>query len=215
MSKRKNDIIKMSINLFNEKGYINTSTRHIAENMNISVGNLYYYFKNKEEILIEIFTHFIDEILYEVIEINFDVDTMFLFEDLLIKNYQIESKYAFLTTEINTIIINSPNFKKIRQKSLLSEIDLFKKLIKHQIKFGYIQELEEEEINFLISNIWTIATSSHTFWSLLEKNLEDNLKNSVRNIYYFLKPYFTKKRLSLKEPNKQLKEIDLFLSSKK
>ena len=212
MSERKNDIIKTAIKLFNENGYGNTSTRHIAETMDISVGNLYYYFKNKEDILIEIFTDFIDEILYEVIDIDFEKDRLFLFEDLLIKNYQIERNYAFLITEINTIIIGNANFKKIRQKSLLLEIDLFKKLIKHQIKFGYFIKLEEEEIIFLISNIWTIARNSYSFWSLLEKDLEKNLKDSIRNIYYFLKPYFTEKRLAIKNPIKQLEELEHFFS---
>lgn len=213
MSKRRNDIIKTSIKLFNEKGYANTSTRHIAETMNISVGNLYYYFKNKEDILIKIFTQFTDEILCEVIEIDFEVDTMFLFEDLLIKNYQIEREYIFLTTEINTIILNNPRFRRIRKESLILEIDLFKKLIKHQIKFDYFVKLEDEEINFLISNVWTIARTSYSFWSILEINLEDNLKKSIRNIYYFLKPYFTQKRLLLKDPHKQLEEFTLSLLS--
>ena len=213
MSKRRNDIIKTSIKLFNEKGYANTSTRHIAETMNISVGNLYYYFKNKEDILIKIFTQFTDEILCEVIEIDFEVDTMFLFEDLLIKNYQIEREYIFLTTEINTIILNNPRFRRIRKESLILEIDLFKKLIKHQIKFDYFVKLEDEEINFLISNVWTIARTSYSFWSILEINLEDNLKKSIRNIYYFLKPYFTQKRLLLKDPHKQLEEFNLSLLS--
>ena len=212
MSKRRNDIIKTSIKLFNEKGYANTSTRHIAETMNISVGNLYYYFKNKEDILIKIFTQFTDEILCEVIEIDFEVDTMFLFEDLLIKNYQIEREYI-LTTEINTIILNNPRFRRIRKESLILEIDLFKKLIKHQIKFDYFVKLEDEEINFLISNVWTIARTSYSFWSILEINLEDNLKKSIRNIYYFLKPYFTQKRLLLKDPHKQLEEFTLSLLS--
>ncbi|WP_121626404.1 TetR/AcrR family transcriptional regulator [Poseidonibacter antarcticus] len=211
MSKRKNNIIETSISLFNKKGYMNTSTRHIAQSMNISVGNLYYYFKNKEDILIEIFNHFIDEILYEVKKINFQEDTMFLFENLLINNYQIERKYAFLTIEINTIIMSNPNFRKIRQESLFLEIDLFKKLIKHQIKFGYFIKLAEEEINFLISNVWTIAVNSYTFWSLLDKNIEENLKNSIRNIYYFLKPYFTQKRLALKEPIKSQEELEFKL----
>ena len=107
MSERKNDIIKTAIKLFNENGYGNTSTRHIAETMEISVGNLYYYFKNKEDILIEIFTDFIDEILYEVIDIDFEKDRLFLFEDLLIKNYQIERNYAFLICNRNHAIVRT------------------------------------------------------------------------------------------------------------
>ena len=52
MTTTKEKIIETSINLFNEKGCLNTSTRHIADELGISIGNLYYHFKNKEEILI-------------------------------------------------------------------------------------------------------------------------------------------------------------------
>lgn len=58
MLTRKEQILQTSLKLFNEKGCLNTSTRHIADELNISVGNLYYYFKNKEEIVIELFKIF-------------------------------------------------------------------------------------------------------------------------------------------------------------
>ena len=51
MATTKEKIIETSIKLFNEKGCLNTSTRHIADELGISVGNLYYHFKNKEDIL--------------------------------------------------------------------------------------------------------------------------------------------------------------------
>ena len=46
MATTKEKIIETSIKLFNEKGCLNTSTRHIADELGISVGNLYYHFKN-------------------------------------------------------------------------------------------------------------------------------------------------------------------------
>ena len=58
MTTTKEKIIETSINLFNEKGCLNTSTRHIADELGISIGNLYYHFKNKEEIVIEIYEIF-------------------------------------------------------------------------------------------------------------------------------------------------------------
>lgn len=46
----KQAIEKAAIDTFLEKGYINTKMRDIAENANISVGNIYIYFKNKEDL---------------------------------------------------------------------------------------------------------------------------------------------------------------------
>ncbi|WP_457622263.1 TetR/AcrR family transcriptional regulator [Persephonella sp.] len=48
--KRKEEIIKAACKLFAEKGYYNTTIPDIAEVMGMSVGNLYNYFKSKEEL---------------------------------------------------------------------------------------------------------------------------------------------------------------------
>ncbi|OOM81582.1 helix-turn-helix domain-containing protein [Clostridium sp. BL-8] len=48
---RKSEILEMSRQLFNEQGYNNVSMRNIADAINISVGNLTYYFKKKEDLI--------------------------------------------------------------------------------------------------------------------------------------------------------------------
>ena len=48
-------IINTAIDLFNQYGSSNVSTNHIAAAMDISPGNLYYHFHNKEEIIQAIF----------------------------------------------------------------------------------------------------------------------------------------------------------------
>ena len=47
----KEAIVITAIELFNEKGTAAVSTNRIAEAMGISPGNLYYHFRNKEEII--------------------------------------------------------------------------------------------------------------------------------------------------------------------
>ncbi len=47
----KDRIARTAIGLFNERGTAAVSTNHIAEEMGISPGNLYYHYRNKEEII--------------------------------------------------------------------------------------------------------------------------------------------------------------------
>jgi len=47
---RKLEIVKVACKLFAEKGYYNTTIPDIAEAMGMSVGNIYNYFKSKEEL---------------------------------------------------------------------------------------------------------------------------------------------------------------------
>lgn len=48
-------ILEVSLRMFNEQGSHAVSTNQIATEAGISVGNLYYHFKNKEEIVAELF----------------------------------------------------------------------------------------------------------------------------------------------------------------
>ena len=53
--KTKEAILKVSLQLFGEKGYAGTTMRDIAKRAGVSVGSAYYYFQSKEEMILEVF----------------------------------------------------------------------------------------------------------------------------------------------------------------
>lgn len=54
-------ILEASIELFNREGVVAMTTNHIADHLSISPGNLYFHFRNKEEIIYELFKRMRDE----------------------------------------------------------------------------------------------------------------------------------------------------------
>ena len=196
MTSRKNLIIQESINLFNEKGCINTSTRHIASKLGISVGNLYYYFKNKEEIIIAIYEEFMSLISKQLTSVKDGQDLAFDYYDFLQQQMTYELKYRFFRLELNNIYQNYPKVKEAFEQSHIQKKQQIKYVYTHQIKYGYMKSLDEDELDFLVSNTWIIVTQWEIYW--LIDRLDDEKqrrRNGILNILYFIKPYMTIKGL--------------------
>ncbi len=60
---RRNEIIAAATNVFAERGYVGASVREIAEQIDISKGNLTYYFAVKDDLLFEIVSDLHDSFL--------------------------------------------------------------------------------------------------------------------------------------------------------
>lgn len=63
-----------ALTLFNREGFENVSVEEIAQTVGCSVGNIYHYFKSKDELAIQV-THMVDE-AYTDLERSYLADTV-------------------------------------------------------------------------------------------------------------------------------------------
>jgi AcrR family transcriptional regulator len=82
-------ILENSLRLFNEFGEPNVTTTVIADELNMSPGNLYYHFHNKDEIVNALFADFergIEETLTAPTRRTADIEDIWLFLHLLFES---------------------------------------------------------------------------------------------------------------------------------
>ncbi|TJX20952.1 TetR/AcrR family transcriptional regulator, partial [Neisseria gonorrhoeae] len=99
-------IIDASLALFNEEGERNISTNHIAAHLGISPGNLYYHFRNKDEIIVQLFKRYSEALLAYLNEAVLPSDV----EDsinYMAGIYDVMWEYRFLFSDVNTLLARS------------------------------------------------------------------------------------------------------------
>jgi AcrR family transcriptional regulator len=97
-------IIDLSLRLFNDIGEPNVTTSAISDEMNISPGNLYYHFRNKDDITNAIFEDFekeMDSLLSAPGKRDIHFEDAWFFLHLLFEQIW---KYRFIYRDINDLL---------------------------------------------------------------------------------------------------------------
>ena len=150
----KDKILNKALELFNFQGSSNVSTNHIAKALNISTGNLYYHFKNKESIIRILFQRMIEE-YDEVFKENFDKKENIILESLLFDDTKIAIKYKFLYNELNILFKRDKIFEDIFIDNQIKREKIFSNIFKFLQKKGYIQKnISDFVLNNAIKAIW-------------------------------------------------------------
>src|SRR5579864_9003014 len=150
-------ILELSLKLFNEIGEPNVTTTTIAEEMEISPGNLYYHFRNKDDIINSIFSQFEQEIekrLRFPDDHRATIDEMWSYLQYMI---DFTWRYRFLYRDLNDLLA--------RNRTLETH---FKQIISHKVRFAsqFCEQLvadgemvaTPEELHVIATNVGVIGT---------------------------------------------------------
>ncbi len=94
--KTKDRIIQTALMLFNEEGESNVTTNHIADEMDISPGNLYYHYRSKDDIIWQIFLNYEKKIRLVLEQKDLNYASMQDMWNYLHAVFDVISEYRFL-----------------------------------------------------------------------------------------------------------------------
>ena len=159
MNETKHKILIKSLKLFNATGISNVSLRNIADEVGISVGNLQYHFKKREDIIEALYFQLVGEI-DNVFVISTD-ELLKSFLNISIEIYKILYEYNFFLLDFVTITRRNQKIKShYSELSKRREIESLK-VIDVLIKNGlFREELLKNEYRSLFKRIEVISN----FW---------------------------------------------------
>jgi AcrR family transcriptional regulator len=198
-SRTRERILTASLNLFNTYGEAHVNTGHIADELNISPGNLYYHFRNKEEIIRHLFTDFEKRIVVAPTMANEDaVDPASSIEDLwLYLHLMFESiwDYRFLYRNLEDLLSRDPkvrsHFNRIIEHNRSIVCSLFETLVR-----GKAMQASNDEIRILAENVLVVATYWLNFQHISTRQVfhadlgeQEDLSRGVYQVMALVAPY--------------------------
>lgn len=150
----KDKILNKALELFNSEGSSNISTNHIAKALDMSTGNLYYHFKNKESIIRTLLQRMIEE-YDEVFRENFPKKEDMILESLLFDDTKTAIKYKFLYNELNILFKRDRELEAIFIENQTKREKVLNDIFKFLQEKEYIQKnISDFVLNNAIKIIW-------------------------------------------------------------
>jgi len=190
----KETILNTALKLFNNNGAYAITTRHIASEMGISPGNLYYYYKNKEEIIRRLLEYLTND--FSTIYKNWPdkIDKKIKFGDLITETGNIIYKYRYFYAEIATLMDKDPQLRKMYFEIKNDRINDFKKIYILLTKSDILAiPISEDDFNIIVENVWSM--SEFTIQSMRINRIritQSNISLYFKRIIHPIKPYLKK-----------------------
>ncbi len=158
--KRRSDILRAALALFNERGTAAVTTNHIAAHIGISVGNLYWHFRDKEAII---------RALFEDLRGSFDVawaippsaeEAFSAAVAGLRRSFAAAWEYRFLYRELASLTQADPELKKLNvatRAKRQGEIRAFLDALAHAGMLRFPDEATRdrvEELAWMLTAFW-------------------------------------------------------------
>jgi AcrR family transcriptional regulator len=186
-------ILKVSLDLFNQHGESNVTTGHIADELNISPGNLYYHFRNKDEIIQHLFAEFekqIDIAPGPITDAASAMEDMWLYLHMMFERIW---QYRFLYRNLDDLLARDTKLKSHFNIIISHKRDAIR-VICDSLVAAKAMDATTKIIEALAENILVVATYWLNYENLkhragIQDDPEKHLTRGVYQVMCLLAPY--------------------------
>jgi AcrR family transcriptional regulator len=194
--KTRERILQASLQLFNERGERTVTTNHIAAALGISPGNLYYHFRNKTEIILELLSRYQARML-SVLNVPEDrpltaLDKLEYFRALSGQLWD----FRFIHRDIHHLMDLDEQIRE-RYPDFASQVMQQGRRIYTQFVGAGLMRMTAHEIECLIVNVW-ILLSNWTSYLYISGQLrrdeplnQEFINQALQQLAFLEGPYLT------------------------
>jgi AcrR family transcriptional regulator len=184
-------ILEAALRLFNESGTATVSTNHIAAEAGISPGNLYYHYRNKEEIIRAL----VEDMLADYRAMwQPPVERRLGLEDLhaLVRGiFEVHWRYRFFGRERVALTRHDETLGQRLRANYLQRIQQQKAFIQHLIEADVLRHTKTEaELDEILIACWVVADHWLIFLESTRQSVSyEQFQDGIQIITRIIQPY--------------------------
>jgi AcrR family transcriptional regulator len=192
MSKQTREkILGTSLSMFNAQGEPNVTTNHIADEIGISPGNLYYHYRNKDDIVEQLFARYETQMDQALLVPDGRLPTL---EDVWLQLHLVfECMWAFRFLYRDLVDILSRNRKlKQRFSRILNRASASAAAVLRGLSKAEILRATDDEIRATSENVLLVATfwiNYNTVRSAKSEQTQEELTHGIYQVMLLIAPF--------------------------
>lgn len=181
-------ILEMALDMFNADGEPHVTTNRIADELDISPGNLHYHFRTKPDLIEELFGLFEQRMLGLLAapdEREPDIEDIWLFLHLA---FEAIGDYRFFYRDLTDLCARYRGLNQRFRGILLLSMRTARGLLEGLADAGRLKA-SEAEMDALVRNIVLVSTCWLAFDQVLERDTEARPDRAVWQVMSLVSPY--------------------------
>ena len=182
-------ILETGLALFNELGEPNVTTNHIADELDISPGNLYYHFRNNDDIIEQLFARFEERLDVALVTPEDRLPTL---EDIWLQLHMVYEciwDYRFLYRDLVEILSRNRKLRLHFGRILKRGADNATGVLSGLVRAG-IMRASADEIRATAGNILLISTFWLNYAAVRgEKNEQAAIRQGIHHVMMLIAPF--------------------------